>query len=212
MKMKKNGIDGKKFKRFFFFGIENKREMIEGILYFSYQKVYQKHQSGEREWRETLKKQIENEILQEAIGPYQQFYRFVILNDEPKTKDEIMSQMSIEKEELKQQLEQEIQLLKAEKKILDTNAGLFFARERENLLDSKPYYIYGKGIQGEEAWTKQVYGILENLEKLEQQDKEEYQGYFWLAKLARAINRHNREEAEMIREQMRQREGERDEI
>ena len=35
-------IDKEKMERFFFYGIENKRELKEGFLYLSYKQIYQK--------------------------------------------------------------------------------------------------------------------------------------------------------------------------
>ena len=62
---KKKTINRESFKRFFFYGIENKREVREGILYFSLNKVYDKH--VDENWYEIPNMQIEKEMMQEAI-------------------------------------------------------------------------------------------------------------------------------------------------
>lgn len=93
-----------------------------------------------------------------------------------------------------------MQLLKKEKKVIDTKAGVFFVRDREKLLEGGQQYIMGEGLEGEEGWTKQVYDILEKLNYMETENQEEYDMYLYIAKLARAVNRNNEEEAQRIRQ------------
>ena len=98
-------------------------------------------------------------------------------------------------QKIKEELEEEMRLLKAEQKVIETNAGTFFIKERGNLLEGGPYYVYGEGVKGEVGWTRQIYDILGELEELEKEDRIEYQQYWFLTKLARAVNRFDREEA-----------------
>ena len=186
-------IDSESFKRFFFHGIENKREVKEGILYFSSNKVYNKH--SKENWHEIPNEQFETEIIQEAVKKYRQFYQFVILNDENNSDTQ-----DISLEELEKDLEEELQLLKKEGKVIDTQAGVFFLREREEYLKGGKRYIYGEGLQGEDGWTKQVYDILEKLEYLEKENNEKYHDYLLLTKYARAINRFDEKEALKIKQ------------
>lgn len=245
----RNAIDSEKFKRFFFFGIEDKREVREGILLFSSKKVYERHRKDN--WYEIPNQQFENEIIQEAIGPYRQFYRFVILNDKPEIIDEVIGRTSIDMdddtldefvlqpaikikdiaggyntrliegddedfvdvnmEDLKQQLEKEMQRLKAEGKLIESKAGVFFERETEAKLKGGPKYVYGKGLVGEDGWTKQIYEILEKLEEIERQDEENYQDYLLLTKFARAVNRFDKQEAERLNKKIEERKKKKEE-
>jgi hypothetical protein len=190
---RKKTIDNQKFKRFFFYGIENKREAKEGIIYFSSNKVYQKYTNSELYI--IPNEQIENEIIQEASKKYKQFYRFVTLND---TSNNYTLDVSIE--ELKKELEEEMQLLRKEKKIIDTSAGIFFTRDIEEKLNGGQYYVYGEGLKGEDGWTKQIYDILDELEKMEKIDNEKYYKYWILTKLSRAIDRHDEQEAIKVKQ------------
>lgn len=185
---KKRKIDSEKFKRFFFYGIENRRELKEGILYFSSNKVYKAH--SHQDWYAILNQQLESEIIQEASKKYRQFYRFVTLNDESNN-----FRFDVDMQKIKGELEEEMRLLKQEGKVIETKAGTFFIRERENLLKGGPYYVYGEGLKGEASWTRQIYDILGELEEIEKEDKIEYQEYWLLTKLARSINRFDKEEA-----------------
>lgn len=181
-------IDSEKFKRFFFHGIENKTEVKEGILCFSMSEVYRRYSL--KDCYAIPNQELENEIIHEALKKYRQFAIFVTLNDEKNTE---ISDINIE--ELKKELQEEMQVLKSEKKVMDTKAGLFFTRERENFLEGGTFYIYGEGLKGEEGWTKQIYDILGKLEAMEEEDSQEYYQYWMLTKFARAVNRFDSEEA-----------------
>lgn len=242
-------IDREKFERFFFCGIEDKREVREGILLFSSKKVYETHKYDNL--HDIPNEQLESEIIQEAIGPYRQFYRFVILNDKPEIIDEVICRTSIDMDEdnldefvlqpaikikdiaggdnirliegddedfvdvnmedLKQQLEKEIQRLKAEGKLIESKAGVFFERETEAKLKGGPQYLYGQGLVGEDAKSKQIYEILEKLEEIERQDEEEYQDYLYLTKFARAVNRFDKQEAERLNKKIEERKKKKEE-
>lgn len=188
----KNRIDNQSFKRFFFFGVDNKQELKEGILYFSANKVYERHRF--ENWFDIPNEQLEKEIIQEATPKYRQFYRFIRLNDKSNC---LINDVNIEKVE--EQVKRQMELLKQEKKVIDTKTGIFFVREREELLKGGQRYIIGEGLKGEEGWTKQIYDILEKLDCMERENPEEYDVYLYIAKLARAINRNSEEEAQRIR-------------
>lgn len=191
MGIKKIIVD-KQFERFFFYGIDNKREVKEMILYIASSEVYKKD-SG-RNWYEIPNEQIESQIIEQAIEKYKHFYRFVVLNDISDNFD-----ININEEELKKELEKEMKLLKQENIVIDTKAGIFFTREREAELLDKRYYVPGEGVKVEKNWTKEIYEILEKLDKIEKEDINKYYKYWLVTKYARANNRQNREEATRVR-------------
>lgn len=204
---KRRKIDSEKFKRFFFHGIDNKSEVKEGILCFSSNKVYKEH--SYQDWYAIPNEQFEREIIQEATKKYKQFYRFVTLND---ISDNCV--FDVNTEDLKKELEEKMQLLKQEKKVIDTKAGVFFKKERIAELKGGQYYVYGEGLKGEDGWIKQIYDMLEILEDIEKADSVEYKEYWLLVKLARAINRFDREEALRVKnayEKLRENKNEKDE-
>ena len=181
-------IDSEKFKRFFFYGIENKREVKDGILYFSTNKIYKRHSL--KEWYSISNEQFETEMMEEAIKKYRQFYRFVTLNDIRNS-----STFIVDDRVLKEELEEELKLLKEEGRIISTMAGIFFTRNISVSLEGNQHFDYGEGLKGEEGWTSQIYKILEQLEKIEKEDSAEYYKYWILTKFARAVNRFDNEEA-----------------
>jgi hypothetical protein len=186
-------INNEKFKKYFFYGIENKEEIKESILYFSSKKVYQKHSL--KDMYEIPNEQLENEILQEACKKYKQFYRFVTLND---INGNYTYNVNIE--EIEQEMKDEMQLLKKDKRVINTKAGIFFARERTARLEGGQYYVYGKGLVGEKSWTKEIYEILEGLGKLEKENKDEYYQCWLLTKWSRAVDRSDQEEAKKVKD------------
>jgi len=198
---KKKTINRESFKRFFFYGIENKREVREGILYFSLNKVYDKH--VDENWYEIPNMQIEKEMMQEAIQKYKQFYKFVTLNDVPNNRILI----DIEKQ-VKQELEEQMRLLRKDQIVIDTKAGIFFIRDKEKQLAG----IDNNWRKTGDNWTEQIYEILERLQEIEIEDNRTYQKYLTLTKQARAINRGDKEEAirmKAVYERLEQKEAER---
>lgn len=188
----KNKIDNQTFQRFFFCGINDQEELKEGILYFSAKRVYKRHRF--ENWYEIPNEQLEQEIIQEATPMYRQFYKFIRLNDK---RNNPITNVSLE--QVEKQVKRQMQLLKKEKKVIDTKAGVFFVRDREKLLEGGRQYILGESLTGEEGWTKQIYNILEKLDCMEKESQEEYDVYLYIAKLARAMKRNN-EEAQRIRQ------------
>lgn len=165
-------IDGEKFKKNFYFGIDNKKGAKVGILRFASKKIYQNHSL--ENWYDIPNEQFENEILQEAVKKYKHFYRFVTVNDRSDN-----FEFNINEDELRKELEEEMQILKKEDKVFEANVGVFFRREIENELE----------------WTKDIYEILEVLEETEQKDSDEYYKLWLFVKFSRAVNRLDREGA-----------------
>ncbi len=191
----KNLIDNKEFKKHLFYGIENKKEVKETILCFSFSNVYEKH-SGE-DWYSIPNEQFENEIIQEANKIYKQFYRFVTLNDNSNNYT-----MEVNLEELEKELIEEIQQLKKDRKVIETEAGTFFTKKRALEIKGGQYYI-GHGIEAitvKEGWAKPFYEILKKLDELEKEDVNKYCEYWLLTKYARAINRKDEKEAVTVKE------------
>ena len=172
------------YKRFFYHGIENKEEMKEGILYFSSREIYEKHQN--ENWYKISNEMIIKEL---ATSRYRQFYRFSILNDEYNR-----CNFNVDYNKINQELQEKVKELLESGKMINTKAGIFFIREESQRLNSMPYYVYGRGLLGEQGWTKQIYNILINLEKLENENILEYYECWMNTKLQRVVGRANTEE------------------
>lgn len=185
-------LKDERFKRFFFYGIDNKEEAKEGIIYFSSKEVYNRHEHDD--WYQLPNEMLIKEIIDESVLIYRQFYRFVTLNDEYKN-----FEFDVDIRMLQQELGHKIKELLYNNKMIDTKAGVFITREEAIRLEGNRCYIYGEGFSGEEGWTKQIYTILNDLKKMEQTDKVRYYECWIRTKLQRAISRADEEEISYVK-------------
>lgn len=112
-------LDKNKYKQYFFYGIDNKEEAIEGIIYFTYfEDVFEKNlelqakTNGEKLL--TGKEELEH-LIERSTQIYKQFYRFIELNEKPNiynfykaTDEEIIRRKIEEKVEYLQQTRENI--------------------------------------------------------------------------------------------------------
>ncbi len=216
------------FSRFFFYGIENKEDVKEAIIYYSSQEVYKKHEN--ENWYELSNDKLMQEIIEKSVQRYKQFYRFVVMNDSFSKKFEY----DVNLEQIKQDIIQKVNTLLNTKieeihkdkdgnyfsimrdKIAITKAGIFFSTREVELKDFNGNYYYEyeqspnnegdgiknydseyytrkhpNGLNGEVKWTRQIYDILVNLEKIESADVLKYYEIWIYTKLKRAILRDN---------------------
>ncbi len=182
-----NLLNNEQYKRFFFSGIDNKEDVKEGIIYFASKQVYSGHKNDD--WYSLPNEMLLEEILGNAVPKYRQFYRFVTLNDQYKKYN-----FDVDLDQIRKELEEKVESLLESGDMIKTKAGIFITRGEAQRLDSKPYYQYGEGMQGEETWTRQLYRILEKLETLEKSNILEYYECWIFTKLQRAILRNEPDE------------------
>lgn len=226
-------LKNKAYERFFLHGIENKEDVIEGIIYYSLVEVYANHEK--ENLYELSKEKLMKELIEKAVPKYVQFYRFIVMNDSF-TKN--FKNNYVDLERMKSDIISAIHNLLNSKRLFQvrdkngnyttkqidrmvlTKAGIYFTRgeidaiglnqnfyfefkqsdktENKDCIESF-YYEYDetgkiknpRGIQGEIAWTKQIYNILGDLTKLEKLDNEKYYISWLYTKLERAKNTDN---------------------
>lgn len=192
-----NLLKDKSYERFFFSGINDEEAVEEGIIYYASQKVYDRL-NGTEIYKIPNNKLLE-QIINEALPKYRQFYRFIVLNNNYKS-----CEFDVDNNQLIQDIERKIELWLKNKRIIEieekkeieidrmisTKAGIFFSREEVEFLNfnQKPYK-YGWNVQGEVAWTRQIYDILERLANIESTNIVQYYDYWIHTKLQRAINK-----------------------
>lgn len=184
-------INEKDYERFFHHGINNKEELKEGIICFANQEVYNNNQN--LDWYETPNSYFMKELIKKATGIYTQAVRFIDLNDR-----ENSLQYDVNKVQIEFLIRTKIIELLQQNKMYESKAGIHFYTQDFNKLNGGTVYVYGKGIDGEEGWTKKIYKILKELDKLEKDDKLEYYDRWLQTKIARARDRENKEELEML--------------
>lgn len=227
-------LKNKTYERFFLHGIENKADVIEGIIYYSLEEVYENHKD-ENLYKYSNEKLME-ELIEKSVQKYVQFYRFVVMND---SFTEDFRNNYVDLEQMKRDIVNAIQNLLNSKRSLYiedgsgnystmqidrmvvTKAGIYFTRgeidaialnqnfyfefkksdeTKSNDCIQSYYYEYDettgkiknpRGLQGEIAWTKQIYSILGDLIKLEKLDNKKYYISWLYTKLERAKNKCN---------------------
>lgn len=203
-----NLLENKAYKRFFLSGIKDEEAVKEGIIYYASQKVYDR--LSNKDWYKIPNTKLLEKIINEAFPEYKQFYRFVILNNYYKS-----CEFDIDNNQLRQEIERKIELWLRNKRIIEieengekkeieiermisTKAGIFFSREEVEFLNfnQKPYK-YGWNAQGEVAWTRQIYDILERLGNIESTNIVQYYDYWIHTKLQRVINKESPDESEI---------------
>lgn len=192
-----NLLEDNTYKRFLFSGINDQESVEEGIIYYASKKVYDR--LSNKNWYNIPNNKILEQIINEALPKYRQFYRFIVLNNNYKS-----CEFDVDNSQLVQEIEMKIDFWLGKRKkqndgktktietgkMIDTKAGIFFTREEvEHLNFNQMPYKYGWNAQGEIAWTKQIYDILEKLENIESTNLVQYYDYWIYTKLQRVINR-----------------------
>ena len=173
----------KYFKEYFHYGIENKEKVLEYIIYKALQKSHDNLGSLGDLYKTPNEKHLE-EWIKESENAYKQFYRFIVLPDNP---ENLTYELDDKNEEISKTVNNKIKDLIAQDNVKEYKAGYFFTREKEG------EYEYDNQQTG---WTGIIYEFLEELQKLETKDKDLY-GLKWLkVRIIRAINREplNKEE------------------
>ena len=185
------------FPRFFYYGIEDKEEVVRGILYFKFKQYFRQiHQVD-------LKLQKES-LIEKAKDTYKQFYRFVVLNDCSENYCD-----GVYEKEVEHMLAEELERMQTEKigkagenecplpMILFTQDGMYFNKKLVERFDDQLQVENGK-YNIMQNWTKEIYQELEKLERLEQTDPIAYYEKWIETKLHRAMNRQNIKEVEAV--------------
>ena len=179
----------KYFRRFFYYGIDEKYKVIEYIIYRAIQKVHDSY-GNLNELYESANKKNHNKkqmkkILKEAAKYYKHFYRFVELNDNP-----LIStyQSKDEEKNIMKNLGAEINSMINDGELEKHKIGYFFTRNKEDgtfVSIEKEAKLENLDI----GWPYIVFEFLQKLEKTQQENPELYDLEWLKVKMARAITR-----------------------
>ena len=173
----------KYFKEYFHHGIENKEKVLEYIIYRALKKSHDNIGSLGDLYKTPNKEHLE-EWIKESKKTYKQFYRFIVIPDNP---ENLTYKLDDENEEISKAVNNKIQDFIAQDSVKEYKAGYFFTREKEG------EYEYDNQQTG---WTQIIYEFLEELEKLENKNQDLYSLKWLKVRIIRAINREplNKEE------------------
>lgn len=106
-------LDKNKYKQYFFDGIDNKEEALEGIIYFTYyEDVFEKslELQAKTNGQKTLTGKEELEyLIKRSTQVYKQFYRFIELNERPNVYN---FYKETDEEQIRRKIEEKIEYLR----------------------------------------------------------------------------------------------------
>ena len=166
----------------FYYGYDNREEILESIIYFANHELHQekakdKNYSLRQEYT-TSKEPFWKENVKRATQLYTQFYRFVDLNDIPSPRrnnpfNYFSYDIGMTQEEMQEQVEERMLEMVKTKKIYIYPAGIYIAREKEEKAT---------------IFHQDDYALLCQLEELEKTDKLEYYDKWITTKWQRALH------------------------
>ena len=164
------------YKEFFLNGVDNKDELLDGIIFFAHQDIA-KDEIEKNTQNETTLSQVKEKAVKRCF----QAHRFVDLNDRPGYLHYGIEKEDVIKKKIEEKVESRIKQLKEEKKIEIENGSINYnIRERfrfanypgSSMTESKakggffPYTI--------RHWTEDMSELLKSLENLEEENETKY--------------------------------------
>lgn len=188
----------KDFEKYFFYGMENRDVLLEGIIYYTNRNLTRKYlKIKQTENLLPLEKQLEN-LKRKAIINCEQLYRFIDIaervdsNFTCKLKEE-------EKKEIQEKVLNKIKQLIADNMFLFFPRGIFYD-DRIHREDPESFGRV-KRIEGY-RWTEEVYKVLVQLNYMQKINPTEYYRKWVQAKLSRlkVSGRYSKEDLAKIEE------------
>ena len=189
-------FDEKKFDQYFLHGMENRYDLLEGIMYYTNRDLTDKYlELTEGENFPTKEEKIEI-WKREAAKNFEQLYRFIYLLDGEDGRFDYSLQTE-EKEKIKEMIEEILQRLQSEdknedeenKKYNDQKGVLFFFKRGIFFNDRSNEDARVKGLTYDKVrgytWTGEVYKVLQQLEFMERIDGYQYYKRWLQAKIGR---------------------------
>ena len=194
-----NDMDKKIFEEYFYYGIDNIHELLEGIVYFATKEMHKMYSSLSEQYKVPNGVQL-SQIKKIAYKYGIQYYRFIELNQ--KTNKFVSYKTEDELQNVKKEIDETINTAIDEKALMEYNIGYYYSTEEESKFSSS----YQKGNQIRKYWTTE---IVEQLEQLSIQEKENPIEYYktWVdvrLKTAESRKQKNDSEIKLIQSVKRQ--------
>ena len=179
--LNKPRLNQKYFRKYFFYGLENRDAVLEGII----QRVcrdlnnrYIRIKTGDQ--IPSTEEKIEA-VRKRTIEIYQQFYRFVNVIEEDDRRFDFRLSPS-EEQTIKNRVNNKISALLKQERLLIFKRTISLRDKPDKYSKEKDIPLYNKG---EHIWTDEVYEVLEQLETMKKTDLREYYRNWLEAKLSR---------------------------
>ena len=179
--LNKPRLNQKYFQKYFFYGLENRDAVLEGII----QRVcrdlnnsYTRVETGDQ--IPSTEEKIE-EVRKRTIEIYQQLYRFVNVIEEDDRRFDFRLSLG-EKQTIKNKVNNAISALLEQERLLIFKRTICLRDKPDEYSKEKDIPLYNKG---EHIWTDEVYEVLKQLETMKKTDLREYYRNWLEAKLSR---------------------------
>lgn len=181
------------FTKYFFYGLENKDEIVKAIIVNVARQRVGTHNSLD-ENTEKMNYEIDSECMLNLIV---QLERFTTLHDDPNNRHYFYQDLDINSQSVNQMFNRNLKQLSEKGAIVPCRyrplSGIYYAERKphwDGQFTGEEMYNFLKSNSG---WAQEeVYGILVHLEELEQNNKFQYYSLFMDSKYARAIDRYQR--------------------
>lgn len=181
------------FTKYFFYGLENKDEIVKAIIVNVARQRVGTHNSLD-ENTEKMNYEIDAECMLNLIV---QLERFTTLHDDPNNRHYFYQDLDINSQSVNQMFNKNLKQLSEKGAIVPCRyrplSGIYYAERKphwDGQFTGEEMYNFLKSNSG---WAQEeVYGILVHLEELEQNNKFQYYSLFMDSKYARAIDRYQR--------------------
>lgn len=181
------------FTKYFFYGLENKDEIVKAIIVNVARQRVGTHNSLD-ENTEKMNYEIDAECMLNLIV---QLERFTTLHDDPNNRHYFYQDLDINSQSVNQMFNKNLKQLSERGAIVPCRyrplSGIYYADRKphwDGQFTGEEMYNFLKSNSG---WAQEeVYGILVHLEELEQNNKFQYYSLFMDSKYARAIDRYQR--------------------
>ena len=185
-----NSIDKRILEEYFYYGIDNIPELLEGIVYFSTREMHKLYPSLEEQYKTPNDTQL-SQIKEIAYKYGIQYYRFIEINQKPNKLIDYKTENELQK--VKQEINTTIENAINKKSLIEYNIGYYYSAEAE----SKFLSTYQKDYQIRKYWTTE---IVEQLKQLSIQEKENPIEYYknWInVRLKTAETRKEKNDSEI---------------
>lgn len=190
-------FDKKLFEKYFFYGLENREVLLEGIIFYTNHDLNIKYLNISSDAEQPSIKEKFRNLIEKTSRNWEQIYKFADLVKQPGNSNTEISQE--EKERIRQKVFDKVKQLDEQGVFQKFKRGIFCTREFEYIY---AYQNYMTSQEPPHKWTQEVYKTILQLNYLEENEPIEYYDKFLQAKLSRAKNteRYSKEELKKLQE------------
>ena len=185
-----NSIDKRILEEYFYYGIDNIPELLEGIVYFSTREMHKLYPSLEEQYKTPNDTQL-SQIKEIAYKYGIQYYRFIEINQKPNKLIDYKTENELQK--VKQEINTTIENAINKKSLIEYNIGYYYSAEEE----SKFLSTYQKDYQIRKYWTTEIVEQLKHLSIQEKENPIEYYKNWINVRLKTAESRKEKNDSEI---------------